>query len=611
MGLFSLKKTSSPAGKKSAQMKPVDAGTMAQLALRAIRDGVIIVDKSANVKFINPAGVEMTGIGSPENAFGLNVPLVMKLETQDGNRVAAENDKVLKAISDNIQFETKEYVLLGQGDKTTPVAICVIPSGDPRADRLITFRNIAKELEEEGAQAEFISTASHEMRTPVASIEGYLGLALNPQTASIDARARQYLESAHTASQRLGNLFKDLLDVTRLEDKRVHARPVPVELTGFVKKFADEYIPKFKEKNLSYSFGTDTSKAGRIAGGIKTIEQLVYTFVDVDFLGEILSNLIENAIKYTPNGGAVWVNVQGDGDRALINVTDTGIGIAAEDLQHVFQKFYRADNSQTRTVGGTGLGLYLVKQRAEAMEGRVWAESAFGEGSTFYVSLPRLTAAEFEKRQIAAKNQQAVQMFAEQALNQRAAANAAALKGNLPTLQREFNPNVLQQTMQIPTQQPTETNSIQQQATVMPPQQPIETSQMLAAAPQQQPGVVAQQSEVMSQQSIAATQQPVAVQPQMIPQIQQSEPVPQQIVASQNFTQPIPQTVSQPLSVPQASEQSLVEAPLQPQALVPPQQSAPEQTTQQLIHEQTPQQQIYVQPEIGATDVQPIQSAIH
>ena len=528
MGLFSLKKApATPGGQKQAPMKPVDAGTMAQLALRAIRDGVIIVDKNANVKFMNPAALEMTGTGTMENAFGLNLPLVMKLEAQDGSRVEPENDKVLKAIIDNTASETKEYVLIGQGDKTTPVAIYVLPSGDARADRLITFRNIAKELEEEGAQTEFISTASHEMRTPVASIEGYLGLALNPQTATIDARARQYLESAHSASQRLGNLFKDLLDVTRLEDKRIHARPVPIELTGFVKKFADEYLPKFKEKNISYSFGADTARGGRIPGGIKTIEQVVYTFADVDFLGEILSNLIENAIKYTPVGGAVWVNVQGDGDRALINVTDTGIGIAAEDLQHVFQKFYRADNSQTRTVGGTGLGLYLVKQRTEAMEGRVWAESAFGEGSTFYVSLPRLTAAEFEKRQIAAKNRQAVQMFAEHALNQRAAENAAMLQGNIATMQREFNPGVLGV-------QPTGLEQVQ------PVGQPV----------QMEPQV------------------PVTPQTQAVPQMA----IPQQVPVA-----------SQPVA-------------------------------QQLIQQQspvTPQPQVYVQPPDGATNVQPIQSAIH
>ena len=98
--------------------------------------------------------------------------------------------------------------------------------------------------------------------------------------------------------------------------------------------------------------------------------------------------------------------LRGDGDRVLINITDTGIGISADDLSHIFQKFYRADNSDTREIGGTGLGLYLVKQRVEAMGGRVWAESAFGEGTTFFVSLPRISAEEYEKRMIVVRNQQ-------------------------------------------------------------------------------------------------------------------------------------------------------------------------------------------------------------
>ena len=134
------------------------------------------------------------------------------------------------------------------------------------------------------------------------------------------------------------------------------------------------------------------------------LEQVVYGSVDLNFLREIIDNLIDNAIKYTERGGSIYVGVRGDGDRILINVTDTGIGISGSDIQHIFQKFYRADNSDTREIGGTGLGLYLVKQRAEAMGGRVWAESAFGDGSTFYVSLPRISSEEYEKRMIAVEN---------------------------------------------------------------------------------------------------------------------------------------------------------------------------------------------------------------
>ena len=168
------------------------------------------------------------------------------------------------------------------------------------------------ELEEEEKQSEFISTASHEMRTPVASIEGYLGLALNPQTATIDDRARQYLEAAHASSQHLGRLFKDLLDVTKLDDGRLKVHEVPVEIMTVVREMAGAREKDMRTKHLKYSFGT----TGPVTGD-KQIEQRVYAAVDLDFLREILDNLIENAIKYTPDGGEIWVNARGDGDKSL------------------------------------------------------------------------------------------------------------------------------------------------------------------------------------------------------------------------------------------------------------------------------------------------------
>ena len=224
------------------------------------------------------------------------------------------------------------------------------------------------------------------MRTPVATIEGYLGLALNPQCETIDERARKYLEEAHSSSQHLGRLFKDLLDVTKLDDKKAKLHLVPVEMVDLVRKIVDGQVPAMGEKNIKYTFGAVTVTNISDGGG-HAIMQAAYSTVDVDFLREILNNLVENAIKYTKIGGAIWVNVRGDGDRVLVNVTDTGIGISPDDLLHIFQKFYRVDNSQTREIGGTGLGLYIVKMRAEAMGGKVWAESSFGEGSTFYLSL--------------------------------------------------------------------------------------------------------------------------------------------------------------------------------------------------------------------------------
>lgn len=405
MGLFRKKHkkdTDSPTPKSQKVAQSTEKqSSMARLAFNSINDGVIILDKDNIIELINPAALRMAGCKSMEDAIGLDYRSIIKLENSEESVVDEDNNPIHLALKSGKEFESRDYILKTAQNRRLSVAIAITPTAGQFSDRIITFRDITRELKEEGEQAEFISTASHEMRTPVAAIEGYLGLAMNPQTATIDDRARQYLEEAHSASQHLGRLFQDLLDTTKLDDKKSKIRLVPVEMTSLVRGITSMQAPIMQSKKLHFSFGSPDD-------GARKIDQLVYGMVDIDFMQEIIGNLLENAVKYTPSGGSIWVGVRGDGDQTLINVTDTGMGIAPDDLEHIFQKFYRVDNSQTRVIGGTGLGLYLVRKRVEAMNGEVWAESAFGEGSTFYVSLPRLTSEEYERQRLVLTNQQAM-----------------------------------------------------------------------------------------------------------------------------------------------------------------------------------------------------------
>lgn len=404
-----LKKPIGPAGQANASKAPnkkpaENQAALAEIALKAIHDGVVMTNKTGVVQYINPAAVTMTECGSADRAIGLDYSLVIKLESKEGRELSEQENPLAKAMKTNQPLEHAWVALIPlKSGKRIPISISMLPTDGLSQNRIITFRNITAELEEEGEQTEFISTASHEMRTPVATIDGYLSLTLNPQTATIDERARGYLTAAQAASKHLGKLFQDLLDITRLDDGKIRPHFEPVDMNSLVKSISDDYLVRAQEAKINFTFG---SRDTATFDPTHRLSQVVYGYVDVNFMREILDNLIENALKYTPAGGSIYVNVRGDGDRVLINVTDTGIGISADDLTHIFQKFYRADNSDTREIGGTGLGLYLVKQRVEAMGGRVWAESGFGEGSTFYVSLPRLTDEEYNKRMIAVQNQQ-------------------------------------------------------------------------------------------------------------------------------------------------------------------------------------------------------------
>jgi len=369
--------------------------------LDSIRDSVIIVGGDKNISYMNPAAASLVDY-SKDQAVGLHYSTVIRLVDQDGEALQEDRDPIAAAFKTNQYIETRDFGVAKVNAKgTVPIHLAITSVVTNNQDsKVVIMRNISQELKEEQERSEFISTASHEMRTPVASIEGYLGLALSPQTATIDDRARAYLSKAHEASQHLGELFRNLLDTSRLDDNKIKTYFVPVEMTSLIKDIADGMAPNIAAKGLEYQFGKSDPGAVEISSARK-LDQLLYCSLDINYLREIIDNIIQNAIKYTPSGSIV-VSVQGDPDEAIVVVADTGIGISREHQKHIFQKFYRVDNSETRSTEGTGLGLYIVKQRTEAMHGRVWVESEEGKGAKFFVAFPRISSEDYERQKLAA-----------------------------------------------------------------------------------------------------------------------------------------------------------------------------------------------------------------
>ena len=388
MGFWSKKETSNSEPTPEAQAAAAAQASrvsMNELVLQSIHEGVVFIGPEGNVHLANPTATQLLG-RSYDEILNLNYDSVFDFFDKTGNRISLSRNPIATALKTNEYSET-----------ISPTS----PGQNGRSSFVITFRDIAKEIAEEHERSEFISTASHEMRTPVASIEGYLGLALNPQTATIDDRAKSYLEKAHESSQHLGRLFQDLLDTTKLDDGQITPKLEPVEIVGLVKQISDAQIPNISKKGLGYQFGSGS--VDQQVGGGKRIDQVIYSSIDQDLMREIVNNNNENAIKYTP-AGWVTVNVRADEYNVQITIADTGIGIAREELNHVFQKFYRVDNRDTREIGGTGLGLYLVKQRVEAMNGRIWVESEVGKGSQFIMLFPRISQNEYEQRNFMNQN---------------------------------------------------------------------------------------------------------------------------------------------------------------------------------------------------------------
>ena len=362
------------------------------VVINAIDDGVLAISKDGNIELINPSAQQIIGWDQGD-ALGLNWKSVLKLVTSDGKDVEDLENPIAQSLSKNQPTHNDKLFILTSSEKRILVSIVSSPVGTDGEGIIVVFRDITKEKAEEREQAEFISTASHEMRTPVASIEGYLGLALNPATAHIDEKARDFITKAHESAQHLGRLFQDLLDISKVEDGRMKNNPKIINVNEFLKDIFDGLATKASEKQLNYIFMPDIIDEGKE----RSLQPIFYANIDPDHFREVVSNLIENAIKYTPSGEVV-VNITGDDKQISISVKDSGIGIPAEDIPHLFQKFYRVDNSDTREIGGTGLGLYLSRRLAEAMSGNLRVESKYKEGSTFYLEIPRMNSSEAKQR---------------------------------------------------------------------------------------------------------------------------------------------------------------------------------------------------------------------
>ncbi len=363
----------------------------AEMLIQSISDGLVVITPEGKISLINPAAAKLTGWAVDE-AIGLDARLVIKLQEEDGKPIE-EISNPLKAVFDKSQTVSTEKQLVKRDGKSVIVSIVVSPVILPKTDAVNSavaiIRDISVSRAEEKRRADFISTASHEMRTPVAAIEGYLALALNNKVSSIDSKARGFLEKAHSSTQHLGKLFQDLLTSARAEDGRLVSHPVVIEMGSYLEQLTDSLRFAAEKKGLMMDFVIGAE--GNITAGSKVIKPLYYVQVDPDRIREVVTNLFDNATKYT-EAGKISVGLTGNNDVIQIYIKDTGAGIPADDIPHLFQKFYRVDSSATRTIGGTGLGLFICRKIIELYSGRIWVESELNKGSTFYINLPRLSS---------------------------------------------------------------------------------------------------------------------------------------------------------------------------------------------------------------------------
>lgn len=340
-------------------------------------DAIVVFDQFSKIKFANGAAARMTGYNNVA-MIGGDIFDIVVFKTRDGIKDKNARTEIEKSIQENKAFYSRSYeIISAKGEAVLPVEFSLkFFFIEKKKMFLLKIRDITREIERERTQEEFISTASHEMRTPVAAIQGYIGLALNPKTAVVvDGRAREILQSALDAANRLGELFKNLLDVSRLEDGKMQPLMKMTNVNSTILNLKNDFEILARNRKQNFLLEMDSEEA--------------FCNLDFVFFHDILMDLVDNAMKYTPEGGEIKMRLKVEPNTVSVAISDNGVGISEIDLEHIFQRFYRSSNSNLK-VGGAGLGLFLIKQRTEMMGGKINVSSVYGEGSTFTVTFPRI-----------------------------------------------------------------------------------------------------------------------------------------------------------------------------------------------------------------------------
>ncbi len=350
----------------------------AEAMLMAIGDGLVVIDEQARVVLVNQAFEQMTG-WTARQAAGRPIYEVLPAENEEGQRIPNERRPYSKVMNTGqaivTRLENEPYFYVRRDGTRFPVAITVTPMilAGKLAGTINVFRDITHELDIDRAKSEFVSLASHELRTPLTIVRWSIDM-LQKYTGSLTTAQKKYVKAIEQTGQEMVDLVDALLNVSRIEMGTLKIEPVPAKLGETVTGIIRELKPLFDKKSLALK----TS----IASTLPVVR------LDPQLFRVAMTNLLTNAIKYTPAKGTITVNITADRTWATVTVTDTGYGIPEEDQSKIFTKLFRADNIKKFEAHGTGLGLYVAKAVVEQSGGKIWFSSQVDKGSSFSFRLP-------------------------------------------------------------------------------------------------------------------------------------------------------------------------------------------------------------------------------
>jgi PAS domain S-box-containing protein len=359
------------AQQRSDQELLLAAKNMDEALLRSIGEGVFAVDSEGRLILLNRRAEEWTGIEA-RDAISKPYREVLRFESSTPENFvehAVQTGRGLQVGGD--------AVLLRADGSKMPVSILASPVIQEERVRgsIVVFRDTSEQRALDQMKTEFISIASHQLRTPLSGVRWYASTLVEGLAGTLNVEQTELLEGIENCVEQMVTLVNDLLDVARLDQGTLRLSPVEV----LPNELLTEVARRLEGKANKYQVSLLVEREGAACPPL---------YADKALLTEVLLNLVDNAIRYTPEHGAVKLQVQQEGPSVVFSVSDTGLGISEENMEKLFKKFSRIENPLSHRERGSGLGLYFAKGIVEKHGGTIWVRSAAGKGSSFYIRLP-------------------------------------------------------------------------------------------------------------------------------------------------------------------------------------------------------------------------------
>lgn len=350
--------------------------TRADAIVESIGEGVVALDKENRVTFVNKAAEDLLGWWQ-HDLEGKRFIDVVKIQDESGNDIETSNWPLVPGSDDKYSTVLKYYKKDGQSSILMASAV-PIKDDDKRVGSVATLRDITEERAIDRAKSEFMTVASHQLRTPISAISWFAEMLLNGDAGKLSKEQKQDISQIYQSNLRMARLVGDMLIVSQLELKSLPIEPEVVNLKTLLENTVKEQLAGISEERqpiIKHHFDSSVTKV-KIDPGITKI---------------ILHNLINNAVKYTPKGGSISVEVVGGGapgEKLTMIISDSGYGIPKPAQEKIFTKFFRAQNIRDKDTDGTGLGLFIVKALLDYIGGDVSFTSEENQGTIFVVHLP-------------------------------------------------------------------------------------------------------------------------------------------------------------------------------------------------------------------------------